>query len=154
MVSNVIKIPSGIVDRVVATTTRGYRNNNPLNIEKGQGFVGEIASATEARFAVFSAPEYGYRAATRIIDNYKRLYGIGTVQGIIARWAPPSDNNPTDKYITYVASKVRVAPSAPLTLSDETTMVKLLDAMTRYENGPINPFGNDIILAGVRAARA
>ena len=154
VISNVIKIPTGIVDRVVATTTRGYRNNNPLNIESGQGFVGEVPSTTENRFAVFSAPEYGYRAATRIIDNYKRLHGIGTVQGIIARWAPPSDNNPTDKYIQYVAGKVGVASSAPLALSDVPTMVKLLDAMTRFENGPINPFSPAIIADGIRAARA
>lgn len=154
MVSNVLKLPSGIVDRVVATTTRGYRNNNPLNIERGQSFVGEVPSNSESRFAVFSAPEYGYRAACKIIDNYKKLHGIGTVQGIIARWAPPSDNNPTDKYIAYVAGKVGVPSSAPVILSDEGTMVKLLDAMTRFENGPINPFGPDIILAGIRAARA
>lgn len=153
MVSNVMKLPTGIVNRVVATTTRGFRNNNPLNIEKGQNFVGEVASASEPRFAVFSAPEYGYRAACRIIDNYKRLHGIGTIQGIIARWAPPTDDNPTIKYIEYVAQKVGVPSSAPVALSDEKTMIALLDAMTRFENGPINPFGADIIAAGIRMAR-
>lgn len=152
VVSNVLKIPNKIVDRIVATTTRGFRNNNPLNIKEGQTWQGESPVNVDATFEEFTAPEYGFRAAARILDTYKRKYGIATIQGVIARWAP-SEENPTGQYITYVAGQMKVAPSTPLDLSRADVMADLLTAMTRFENSRLFPYTRETLLSGIHMAR-
>jgi len=141
-----------IVSRVVSTLTRGFRNNNPLNIDKGQDWQGEASTSLDERFETFSAPEYGFRAAARIVDNYGKLYGLRTIEGIVSRWAPPIEN-PTPAYVKYVSDFMGFPANERLPLEDERVMVALLDAMTRFENSRLNPYSYDVMVAGVRMAR-
>ena len=79
---------------------RGWRNNNPLNIEYNprNRWRGQVGS--DGRFAIFSSREYGYRAAIVILRNYRRRYGLRTLKEMIWRWCPPSERgNDTLKYI-------------------------------------------------------
>src|SRR6476661_5281151 len=72
---------------------RGIRNNNPGNIEAGkfaatvQGFQG-----SDGRFAQYANPEDGIKAADKLLQSYASR-GLNTVNGIVNRWAPPSENN-------------------------------------------------------------
>ena len=141
-----------VVSRVISTATRGFRNNNPLNIRKGQNWQGEASVSNDTAFETYAAPEYGFRAATKIFDSYGRLYGATTIAAIVSRWAPTHEN-PTEQYIRYVEEKMSLSRNEFLVLSAESTTVALLDAMTRFENNGLNPYDYAVMAAGVRMAR-
>jgi hypothetical protein len=114
---------------------RGLRNNNPGNIEDGP-FARSLPGykGSDGRFAIFDTPEAGQAAQVRLLQSYGSR-GINTVQGIINRWAPPSDNNPTPTYVNFVAQQVGVSPDQPLDMNDPATLQKVASAITAFENG-------------------
>lgn len=96
------------------TEARGYRNNNPGNIDAGAPWQGLMprdrmtpAQKREKRFAVFSEPKWGIRAIARVLITYqdkrKARNGsrIDTIAEIIERWAPSVEND-TRAYIDAV----------------------------------------------------
>ena len=99
--------------------TRGIRNNNPGNIEYGAFARSMGATGTD-----------GQAAALGLLERYydKKL---DTVNKIINRWAPPTEND-TGTYARTVASRVGVDPDAPLS-RDQLASVR--DAIFNYENG-------------------
>ncbi|ODS05206.1 Protein P5 [Vibrio scophthalmi] len=119
-----------------AIKPRGFRNNNPLNIDFNkandwEGQVGIETGVTSPRFAKFVSMEYGVRAAAVLVRNYMRKYGLTTVHGIINRWAPSKENN-TYSYVEHVAHKLGVSPYEPIQESD---IPELLYHMIKHENG-------------------
>lgn len=122
---------------------RGIRNNNPLNIEQGANWNGLADVQTDARFCVFKDVRYGYRAAARIIDNYKNR-GVETLAQIISTWAPASENN-TAAYIDSVSQKIGVGADSVVT---KEFYPALFAAMTIHENGE-NPYSLETIAEGV-----
>ena len=132
--------------------TKGIRLNNPGNIERGEKWLGLSADQPDARFCKFDAPEYGIRAICKIIRNYGKKYGINTVQGIINRWAPPSEN-PTGAYVQNVAKWAGVPADAPLDLSAPDVLAGLAKGITRQENG-VQPYPDQVVEAGVKMALA
>ena len=111
---------------------RGYRNNNPLNIKKtGDKWQGLADPQTDPVFCSFISPEYGIRAATKILNRYINVYRANTIEKIIDRWAPTSENH-TQNYINFVSGKMGVAPD---TVIDWFELPELIQAMAEYENG-------------------
>ncbi len=140
---------------------RGIRNNNPGNIDYNernpwQGL--DKQKPSDGRFCRFMGPEWGIRAITRVIRNYAKRdgtpgvggKGIDTVQEIIHRWAPPTEND-TGAYVAQVAKVVGVSPTEPLNLDDDLIMAKLVTAIIWHENG-VQPYSAALILAGVKLA--
>ena len=89
-------------------TTRGIRNNNPLNIRHSKDkWQGIAITQTDKSFVQFQSMAYGYRAAWKVLDTYcltfRRERKAYNVRNIIARWAPPSEND-TEAYIRTVVS--------------------------------------------------
>jgi len=142
---------------------RGIRNHNPGNIERdGTRWQGMAREQSDARFVVFSGAKWGIRAIARILITYqdKRRAGDGsridTVRKFIARWAPPTEND-TDAYARTVARALGVgADDAGVDVYDYDTMLGLVHAIVRYENGNPNAAGNwypaDTYAAGLRLA--
>lgn len=116
----------------MALVPRGIRNNNPLNIRKGNDWNGETLVSFDSEFETFKHPVYGFRAAAKLIQNYYHKYGLTTVREIITRWAPPNENN-TESYIEKVASAVGVHPNSDIDIDD--ALPELLQAMAHHENG-------------------
>ncbi len=86
--------------------TRGQRNNNPLNIRHSNDkWQGAATTQTDPAFVQFQTMAYGYRAAWKILDTYcltfRRERKVYNVRNIIARWAPPTEND-TEAYIRTV----------------------------------------------------
>ena len=53
-------------------TSRGMRNNNPLNIRHGKSrWQGMDDMQLDKEFVTFETLAYGYRAAWVLIDNYR-----------------------------------------------------------------------------------
>lgn len=113
---------------------RGLRNNNPGNIRhNGESWRGEVIG-TDKAFKSFSSAPWGYRAMFMLIDNYNRKYGCKTPAQIVGRWAPPTEND-TNAYTKTVSELAKVDPAATINTLDQKTMLALVSAMSRVENG-------------------
>lgn len=114
---------------------RNQRNRNPGNIEDGPfarslpGYAG-----SDGRFAIFDNDENGANASVQLLKSYGTR-GLNTVAGIINRWAPPSDSNPTPAYVNFVSQQLGVGPNQPLNMSDQATLSDLAMAIQRFEGG-------------------
>jgi len=88
---------------------RGFRNNNPGNLEKSSAFTwdGQVDTLPgipeEKRFCQFSNLDYGIRALYRLLKTYREKYNLKSLKEIISRWAPPQENDTT----AYVASVIK-----------------------------------------------
>lgn len=108
------------------------KTNNFTNIEKSNdNWVGKVKNGSSERFESFEKPEYGARAAIKDLRT-KVKSGYDTIAKAITRHAPPSDNNPTDKYIENVSKWTGIDPNQKLTESD---LSKVVQAMARQEHG-------------------
>ena len=118
---------------------RGIRNNNPLNIRKGNNWKGERHPQTDKSFEEFVTMQMGIRAGFIILRNYITGYGgrmnpHNTIEKIVRRWAPPSENA-TQKYIDFVAKDSGIEARAIVNYKDKTSMVKIVNAMIFVECG-------------------
>lgn len=130
-------------------TARGIRNNNPGNIRWSCTWQGLKVDGKEQDkdFCVFIKPEYGIRAMAKILLNYKNLYKINTVAGIIHRWAPPSENN-TVAYINHISKELKTEPDETIDVSNKNVMLKLIKAIITHENGE-QPYSDETIMKGI-----
>lgn len=112
--------------------TRGYRNNNPGNLEASINWRGMTGS--DGRFAQFSSPADGYRAMGSNLMAYNKKYGINTIRGIINRWAPPGEND-TGAYIARMSKELGVGPDDALDMKDQETLTRLIRGISKHENG-------------------
>ena len=143
-------------------TTRGIRNNNPLNIRHSSNrWQGMTEKQTDPSFVQFRSMAYGYRAACKVLQTYYQRFRTEgkpfTVRTIISRWAPPEDNNDTESYIRSVlligglgGQEILFPPDNPLGYE---RLERLLIAMTCVESGiGTNRVDNKMILEGYRMA--
>ena len=143
-------------------TTRGIRNNNPLNIRHSPSrWQGMAVEQTDPSFVQFRSMAYGYRAACKLLQSYwQRFRKEGkpfTVRTIISRWAPPEDNNDTESYIRSVlligglgGQEILFPPDNPLGYG---RLERLLIAMTCVESGiGTNRVDSKMIQEGYRMA--
>ncbi len=129
---------------------RGVRNNNPGNIMKGdKGWQGEV-QGNDPRYATFATPEAGIRAMGKTLLTYQEKHGLNSVEAIIARWAPATENN-TAAYVATVAKAAGVKPDAPLNLRDPAVLTAVTRAMIQVENGK-QPYSDAQIATGLGAA--
>ena len=114
-------------------TPRGLRNNNPLNIRHSADiFQGEIKGEDRA-FKTFILLPYGYRAAFITLATYLTK-GCNTIEKIITRWAPPTENN-TGSYISNVEKYSGVPRNKALTATTGADYIMIVAAMSFIENG-------------------
>lgn len=125
--------------------TRGLRNKNPGNIKELPGdrtqWVGERATDDDPIFEEFNSMEDGIRAAAIIFRNYQSRYGLYTIEEMISRWAPGSEND-TRAYIKFLTEYVyptadwQIASRQPIDLRS-AIIVPFLRGVFRMENGPL-----------------
>lgn len=139
---------------------RAIRNNNPLNLRRtADRWQGMAKRQTDNEFVQFTSTAYGYRAAWKVLDSYflrfRRERRPFTVRNIIARWAPPSEND-TEAYIRAVVniSGLGGNESIPRPLrykrfAELHTAARLLSAMTCVECGlPLGGVDTDALWQG------
>ena len=114
-------------------TPRGIRNNNPLNIRHNADVFQGETKGNDKSFKTFSTMSYGYRAAFVTLATYNAR-GWNTIEKIIARWAPPIEND-TEKYIANVEKWSGVSRSKELTVAGGADYVMIVSAMSVVENG-------------------
>lgn len=77
---------------------------------------------------------FGYRAAFVLLHTYQKRYGLNTIERMIARWAPPIEND-TGGYVKTVASLSGVQHNVAISTKDPATMIPIVSAMSFVENG-------------------
>ena len=120
-------------------TIRGIRNNNPMNIRKGNSWRGERPFQSDKEFEEFESMEMGLRAGLKLIKNYQtkpllQANKANTILKIINRWAPPTENN-TSSYIKTVSKRTGLLPDEVIPWTDKAKIIALAEAMCFVECG-------------------
>lgn len=122
----------------MAKQTAGERNNNPGNLRVSTSkWIGKYPPEPGQTFERFVDPVKGIRAMAVLLMNYQDKYGLRTVASMIAKYAPGHEN-PTDAYVHYVASAMRIGPNDPFDFHDYGYALAMVDAMIHFENGRNN----------------
>lgn len=127
------------METTVKNEPRGIRNNNPLNIRKGNNWKGERPNQTDPAFEEFESIEMGLRAGIKLIRNHisgwngKRKPNC-TIRRLISAWAPPNENK-TEAYIRFVSSQTGILPADILHPNDRKKIVAIARAMVYMECG-------------------
>lgn len=124
---------------------RGIRNNNPGNIRRSSsGWIGKISwiNSKDTEFEQFEYYFWGVRALIIVLQSYFKKYNLNTVEQIITRWAPPTENN-TKAYISSIATLTGFAKNQILS-PDKETLRKLTYAIADHENGVKNPISDEV----------
>lgn len=115
--------------------SRGLKNNNPGNIEKNSTkWQGLSKEQKDSRFFQFESMAWGYRAMFRTLSTYKSKHGRKTLSEMIARWAPPFEND-TAAYIKIVSNRAKVYPDVEIDTTNKDLMCRIVAAMSYVENG-------------------
>lgn len=109
----------------------GLRQNNPGNLRSWG------STPVLGGFANFGSAEAGLAAMAQNLQGYGRR-GVNSVDAIINRWAPSSEND-TASYIRSVAGRMGVKSGEALDLNNPEVLSKLMGAMIQHEQG-MNPF--------------
>lgn len=127
------------------TKTIGIRNNNPLNIRfnSENNWNGQTGQDRYG-FCVFDTPENGIRAGAKTLDSYARI-GVNTIEKIISKWAPSSENN-VPAYVAAVEKDTGIDRKAVINKSRD--YLRLIAAMIKHENGS-QPYSMATIQNGI-----
>lgn len=128
---------------------RGIKNNNPGNIRKSP-IAWQGKTGNDGVFEIFATAFDGIRALARNLLAYQLKHGDATIEQIITRWAPASEND-TKAYINHVAAMMNTAPNAALDLKNPATLDALTRAIITHENGN-NPYDAATVAGAVNAA--
>jgi hypothetical protein len=132
---SVSKIPEqkvgGIGGGSSANRPRSVRNHNPTNLRyiSRNPFNGQIGN--DGGYGIYETDALGVRAAFLNLWNYFTS-GTNTIRTIVSKWAP-SNENPTQAYINFLAQWVKVSPDQPLQYS--THAVAIIQGLARFETG-------------------
>lgn len=122
--------------------TRGYRNNNPGNIEKTFKdkektiqtlWKGEVKNGNDKRFKTFSSMEFGYRAIFVLLREYINK-NYDTIEKIISRYAPPVENI-TEAYIQTIENITGIGKKEKINFGDSELIKKFVAGISLHENG-------------------
>lgn len=120
----------------------GIRTNNPGNLIKTTiTWRGEVPC--ESRFECFKEPRYGIRALALNLLNYQRKYNLQTVDEIIHRWSPPSENR-TSLLVDVVSKRLGIDRYRELDLENPLILRELMIAIIIQENG-YNPYKDNLL---------
>ena len=125
----------------------GLRQRNPGNIRPGAGFIGE--TGTGSGYATFGSDDEGLRAIQRLLMTYGDKYDIKTLRQLANRYAPPSDNNPTDNYIDFLSEKTGIGADDEINLAESGSSI--IPAIVGFEQGQ-QPYSQAQIDRAIRAA--
>ncbi len=125
---------------------RGLRNRNPGNIRcSAVRYKGECSEGDKDGFRRFESMAWGYRAMFVLLHTYSLRYGCRCIADMIARYAPPSEND-TAAYVRRVGKASGVDVRAIVDTSDGEVMRRIVGAMSAVENGV--PADEDDVKAG------
>jgi hypothetical protein len=128
-----------------------WRNQNPGDLVPGNVSRrnGSIGSANG--FAVFPDYKTGHAA---LLDSLKTVHGDQDIPALMHDYAPPSDNNNTDRYIRFIRNKTGVKGDKKVRNFSKAEFEKLWRAIEAFEGwgkkpGTIRSFQKKARVIGV-----
>lgn len=127
------------MDKTGKKEPRGIRNNNPLNIRKGNSWTGERLIQNDKRFEEFESMQMGIRAGIKLIRNHITGFNgkrspANTIKKLISVWAPATENN-TEAYIRSVCQQTAIGRNDLLHANDRRSIISIARAMAYVECG-------------------
>lgn len=110
--------------------SKSFRNNNPGNLRWGL-FAQRHGAIEAGGFAKFKTAAQGLAAMVDLLTSPP--YRVLTVRGIIDRYAPSEDNNRPHEYAGYILERSKVDPGKTLAEMDPFEIIKVVEAMIRFE---------------------
>jgi hypothetical protein len=107
-----------------------FKNNNPGNIRWNPKIKGVIGKS-EKGFAIFSSKYAGLNAMENLLKGYLKK-GFNTIEKILYRYAPPSDNNQTENYIQFVSKRSGIGRTEILKADQ---VASIIPGMVKMETG-------------------
>lgn len=137
-------IVEGLIDKVTNNSkypnpsgkNRGLKNHNPGNIRlTTQAWKGKRPSKdnTDGQFEQFTAKFWGVRAMIRIVKGWIEKGKVSTLEDVINKYSPPSENN-SNHIIATIAEKYGFNRNAILT-ADKETLRKIILGIGMMETG-------------------
>jgi hypothetical protein len=136
----------------MSSDPRGIRNNNPGNIRRSSTLWAgqQLGDGGDSQFVTFTEPAYGIRAICKTLMTYQSVHNLYTVSAVIARWAPPLEND-TASYVDSVCHAVGIGPHDHIDLTQGDNMKKVVCAIIRHENGQM-PYDEATLTRGLHLA--
>lgn len=107
--------------------------NNPFNIRTSAfPWKGQLGSTRG--FCDFTDIRFGIRAAIYLLVKSYRRKGINTIESIITRFAPVSEND-TSRYIKYICKNTGFFPDCPLLLNQYILVLRYISC---FEGNPVS----------------
>lgn len=114
---------------------RGYSNCNPGNIRHSEVmYQGEVRPSKDPSFKQFKTMALGYRAMFVLLHTYRVKHHLKTLQAMIERYAPPTENSTTE-YVNFVSTRTKIADIQSVDTLSQRQMVPIVTAIARMENG-------------------
>ncbi|MCC8420124.1 hypothetical protein [Photorhabdus thracensis] len=136
-------------------SSRGIRNNNPLNMNFAHQTGAVLEDGPKPRFAKYTDAYSGLKGTAHQLRRYFRGQTTGkklqTIASIIPTWAPSKDGNKTEDYIANVSKMMGVSKNTFIDLTDPDVMQRLIDSMMVVESGG-NPYSPELIRAAITGA--
>ena len=113
---------------------RGLRDNNPMNV-RPSGFTYKNQVGTDSSGeAIFTDTIFGLRAAALDLYTAYYVHGRKTLSDIISVYAPASDGNDVNAYVSYVSNQTGIDPNSDIQLNG-SKLFAIMRAMTNVELG-------------------
>ncbi|MBZ6385152.1 hypothetical protein [Pantoea piersonii] len=113
---------------------RGIRNNNPGNLNYAGQDGATKESGENGRFAVFGSMQDGIAALYKQIQLYFGR-GVNTIESIVRKYAPASDNNNVEAYVGQLVKATGKRADDKLSAEDNDTVFRLIRGIINHENG-------------------
>ena len=113
---------------------RGIRNNNPGNLNYAGQAGATLEGGEGGRFAVFESMQHGVAALYKQLQLYFKR-GINTLSSIVKTYAPASDNNNVDAYISALTKATGKGANEAIDSGDTATIARLMKGIVDHENG-------------------
>lgn len=133
-----------------AKLSMGYRQNNPMNLRPLPSGSWNGQNGNANGFCVFSDPRYCFRAWLISARHYVQWWNCHTIHDFIYHYAPPTDGNDTETYISQVAGYMGINPEFAFDL--ETRKLAFIKGQMIEEIGGI-PYADEVIEAGFAWAK-
>lgn len=113
---------------------RGIRNNNPGNLNFANQSGATKEGGEGGRFAVFESMEHGVAALYKQLQIYFKK-GVNTLSSIVKTYAPASDGNNVDAYISALSAATGKGANDAIDAGDTSTIARLMQGIVDHENG-------------------
>lgn len=116
-----------------------WRMNNPGNlrltdwVKKQGGVVGEGDAGPSGKFAVFSSLEAGRQAKENLLFSGNTVYANLNLREAMYKYAPVSDNNPTETYLQNILKATGTSDSTKLAEMNQSQRHAMLAEIERFE---------------------